>query len=210
MRAAGSRWLLCLTLCFIATGCTNPEPAAPVDPPPEPSLDTAVWEGTWEFNYTLVRLVGATEEETDFRPGQAIRRIWQVTAGCEDRPCNSQISATNPEEPDAGMVVSEVTYDSGSYQIHQTFDTEVTNACRAGDGTVHPDAFEATNTVEVVPEDYEVREGRAVVTRMRAVKRTEFLPKDEFATAGGTCERKSAEWEATVVPLDGLPLDGQG
>jgi hypothetical protein len=193
---------------LLLTGCANrPTPQASrspsASPEASPSLETATWEGTWEFNYTLIQLVGATEEETTFQPGHKIRRIWEVTPGCEDRPCNSEITATNPDDPEAGEVVSTVTYDDGVYRINQTFPPEISNACRAADGRVIEQAFEATNTVEVTPVDFEVRDGRAVVTEMSAVKTTAFLPKGEAAGAGGTCEPKSAEWEATVTPVAG-------
>ena len=186
------------------TACANraaPEPRATASPRQRLTLQSARWEGSWEFNYTLVRLVGATEEETTFQPGNKIRRIWEVKPGCEDRPCNSEISATNPDDPQAGSVVSTVTYEDGVYRIHQTFPPEVSNACRAAVGTLIPQAFEATNTVEVTPTDFEVRNGRAVVSQMSAVKRTAFTPKGPAAGAGGTCEPKSAEWEATVTPI---------
>jgi hypothetical protein len=201
-RLAGLGLVLALAGCG---GAENPEPtpSASATASEEPSLETARWEGTWEFNYTLTRLVGATEEETSFQPGNKIRRIWEVTPGCEDRPCNSEISATNPDEPGSGAVVSTVTYDDGVYRINQTFPPEVSNACKAADGRVIPQAFEATNTVEVTPTDFEVRDGSAVVTEAAATKRTAFLPKGDAATAGGTCEPKSAEWEATVTPVAG-------
>lgn len=197
-----------LTAALLLGGCfNNPVPetqASPTAPAqPEPSLENARWEGAWEFNYTLIRLVGATEQETTFQPGNRIRRIWEVKPGCDDRPCNSEITATNPDEPQAEPVVSVVTYDRGTYSIVQNFPPEVSNACRGADGTVIPQAFEATNTVEVTPTDFEVRDGVAVVTEMAAVKRTAFIPKPEAAEAGGTCEPKSAHWEATVTPLDG-------
>jgi hypothetical protein len=195
-------------LVALATGCgrtaePDPAPSASATASAEPTLETARWEGTWEFNYTLTRLVGATEEETSFQPGNKIRRIWEVTPGCEDRPCNSEISATNPDEPEAGAVVSTVTFDEGVYRINQTFPPEVSNACKAADGRIIQQAFEATNTVEVRPTDFEVRDGRALVTEMTATKRTAFIPKGEAADAGGTCEPKSAEWAATVTPVAG-------
>ncbi|HEX2054548.1 MAG TPA: hypothetical protein VHJ78_12590 [Actinomycetota bacterium] len=192
--------LLALAACA-PRPAPEPRRSATPSPPQQATLETARWEGTWEFNYTLVRLVGATEEETSFQPGNKIRRIWQVRPGCDDRPCNSEISATNPDDPNAGEVVSTVVYDNGVYRINQTFPPEVSNACRAADGRVIPQAFEATNTVEVTPEDFEIRDGRAVVTEMSAVKRTAFTPKGEAVDAGGTCEPKSAEWEATVTPV---------
>jgi hypothetical protein len=206
--APGLRRLAAAALgALVCTGCwqnvPDPEPAASAVPRvrEEANLETARWEGTWEFNYTLTRLVGATEEETTFQPGNQIRRIWTVTPGCEDRPCNSEISATNPDEPDAGEVVSTVTYENGVYRIVQTFPPEVSNACRAADGSVIPEAFEATNTVEVTPTDFEVRDGVAVVTEMSALKETAFTPKGPAVDAGGTCEPKRAEWEATVTPV---------
>lgn len=201
---AGLILLVCLAGCGAQQGADDPEPSA--SPSPEntgPTLETARWEGRWEFNYTLTRLVGATEEETSFQPGNKIRRIWDVTPGCDDRPCNSEISATNPDEPGSGAVMSVVSYDSGVYRINQTFPSEVTNSCRGSDGTLIPQAFEATNTVEVTPTDFEVKDGRSVVTRMTATKRTAFIPKGASATAGGTCEPKSAEWEATVTRVEG-------
>lgn len=205
---AGRRLLAAAALGTLLTaGCwqnvPEPEPTASASPSPgeDATLETARWEGTWEFNYTLTRLVGATEEETTFQPGNQIRRIWTVTPGCEDRPCNSEISATNPDEPDAGAVVSTVTYENGLYRIVQTFPPEVSNACRAADGTVIPEAFEATNTVEVRPVDFEVRDGAAVVTEMAATKTTAFTPKGPAVDAGGSCEPKRAEWEATVTPV---------
>ena len=207
MAAPLARRLGVLSLMFVLAGCSGsaddpqPSPSPSSSAEAAPTLETARWEGRWEFNYTLVRLVGATEEETSFEPGNKIRRIWEVTPGCEDRPCNSEISATNPDEPDAGAVVSTVTYDDGVYRIDQTFPPEVSNSCRAADGRVIPQAFEATNTVEVRPTDFEVRDGRAVVTEMTATKRTAFLPKGDAATAGGSCEPKSAEWAATVTPI---------
>ncbi len=193
---------------LVLSACSNkPVPRAATSPSArtqiEPSLETAVWKGTWEFNYTLVRLVGATEQETTFQPGNKIRRIWEVTPGCDDRPCNSEISATNPDEPEAEAVVSMVNYDNGVYRINQTFPPEVGNACRAADGTLIPQAYEATNTVEVKPTEFEVENGKGVVTKMSAVKRTAFTPTGAAATAGGTCEPKSAEWEATVTPVAG-------
>lgn len=208
MAAALTRRLVLLGLVLALAGCggnEKPEPTPSASPTAseEPTLETARWEGTWEFNYTLTRLVGATEEETSFQPGNKIRRIWEVTPGCDDRPCNSEISATNPDEPDAGAVVSTVTYDDGVYRINQTFPPEVSNACKGADGKVIPQAFEATNTVEVTPTDFAVRSGSAVVTKATATKRTAFLPKGEAATAGGTCEPKSAEWAATVTPVAG-------
>lgn len=192
--------LVVLSACFNQP-VAEPKSSASASAEKEPSLETATWEGKWEFNYTLVRLVGATEEETNFEPGNKIRRIWEVRPGCSNRPCNSEISATNPDEPDAGAVVSTVMYEDGVYRINQTFPPEVSNACRGADGTVIPQAFEATNTVEVKPEDFEVKDGHAGVTRMSAVKRTAFTPKGAAASAGGTCEPKSAEWEATVTPV---------
>jgi hypothetical protein len=192
---------------LLTAGCwqnvPEPEPTTSASPPTRegPTLETSRWEGTWEFNYTLTRLVGATEEETTFQPGNKIRRIWTVTPGCDDRPCNSEISATNPDEPEAGAVVSTVTYENGVYRIVQTFPPEVSNACRAAGGTVIPEAFEATNTVEVTPTDFEVRDGEGVVTQMSATKTTAFTPKGPAIDAGGTCEPKRAEWEATVTPV---------
>lgn len=193
-----------LLAALLLAACFN-APVPEAEPSPavseaEPSLDTALWEGRWEFNYTLVRLVGTTQEETSFEPGNKIRRIWEVRPGCDDRPCNSEITATNPDEPEAEAVVSVVDYADGTYRIVQNFPPEVSNSCRGEDGTVIPQAFEATNTVEVTPTDFEVRDGRAVVTEMAAVKRTAFTPKPEAAEAGGTCEPKSAHWEATVTP----------
>ncbi len=201
-----ARRLAVIALVATLAGCArspDPEPTPSASPSPEQeaSLETAVWEGTWEFNYTLVRLIGATQEETSFQPGNKIRRIWEVTPGCEDKPCNSEIAATNPDEPAGGAVLSTVTYDAGVYKINQTFPPEVSNSCRGADGTVIPQAFEATNTVEVTPTDFEVKDGRAVVTQMTATKRTAFLPKGDAQAAGGTCEQKSAEWEATVTPV---------
>ena len=97
-----------LVLLATLAGCgARRRPTTPSRPLPAPESRThrskpRVWEGRWEFNYTLIRLVGATEEETSFQPGNKIRRIWEVTPGCDDRPCNSEISATNPDEPDGG------------------------------------------------------------------------------------------------------------
>ncbi len=206
MAAAVVRRLVALAVLVALAGCartavpeSSPSPSAV--PEAEPALETSIWKGRWEFNYTLVRLVGATEEETTFEPGNKIRRIWEVTPGCEDRPCNSEISATNPDDAQAGAVVSTVAYENGVYRINQIFPPEVSNACRAADGRVVPQAFEATNTVEVTPTDFEVIDGVGVVTQMTATKRTSFIPKAEAASAGGTCEPKSAEWEATVVPV---------
>ncbi len=201
-----ARRLAAIALVATLAGCarsadTDPTPSASPSPKEEASLETAVWEGRWEFNYTLVRLVGATQEETSFQPGNKIRRIWEVTPGCEDRPCNSEISATDPDEPDGGAVVSTVTYDAGIYKIGQTFPPEVSNSCKGSDGKVIPQAFEATNTVEVTPTNFEVKDGKAVVTQMKATKRTAFMPKGEAEAAGGTCEQKSAEWAATVTPM---------
>lgn len=208
MAAKVARRLVTLATLIALAGCartavpeSSPSPSAA--PEEEPALETSIWKGRWEFNYTLVRLVGATEEETTFEPGNKIRRIWEVTPGCEDRPCNSQISATNPDDPQAGAVVSTVAYDGGVYRIDQIFPPEVSNACKAADGRVIPQAFEATNTVEVTPTDFEIDDGVGVVTRMKAAKRTAFIPKQAAASAGGTCEPKSAEWEATVVPVTG-------
>lgn len=202
---------MALALLLVAlAGCArtaDPDPTPSTSPSAEAeaSLETAVWEGTWEFNYTLVRLVGATQEETSFQPGNKIRRIWEVKPGCDDKPCNSEISATDPDEPEGGAVVSTVTYDAGVYKISQTFPSEVGNSCEGSDGKVIPQAFEATNTVEVTPTDYEVEDGRAVVTEMTATKRTAFIPKGEAAAAGGSCEPKSAEWAATVTPVAAAP-----
>ncbi|CAN5826541.1 hypothetical protein BH23ACT12_BH23ACT12_01010 [soil metagenome] len=205
MAARLARRIAFLGLVVALSGCARTATREPSDstssnPEAEATLETSIWEGRWEFNYTLVRLVGATEEETTFEPGNKIRRIWEVTPGCDDKPCNSEISATNPDEPGAGAVVSTVTYDDGVYRINQIFPPEVSNACKAGDGRIIPQAFEATNTVEVTPTDFEVRDGVGRVTQMTATKRTSFIPKAEAATLGGTCEPKSAEWEATVVP----------
>lgn len=202
LRAAGVCLLVALASCA-RTATPEPSPTASLPAEEEPTLETSRWEGRWEFNYTLLRLVGATEEETTFEPGNKIRRIWEVTPGCADRPCNSEISATNPDEPDAGAVVSTVTFEEGVYRIDQIFPPEVSNSCRAADGRIIPQAFEATNTVEVTPTDFEVQDGIGVVTRMTATKRTSFVPKAEAAEAGGTCEPKSALWEATVVPVAG-------
>lgn len=182
------------------SNASDPEPSPAASPSVEPSLENAIWEGTWDFNYTLIRLVGATPEETDFEPGNQIQRIWAITPGCPDRPCASEVSATNPAEPEAGAAVSVVTYENGVYRIEQNFPPEITNACRGADGTVIDSAFVATNTVEVTPTDFEVQDGRTVVTRMTAIKRTTFAPTAEAAAAGGTCEQKYAEWEATVTP----------
>ncbi len=194
--------MVALVGCGAQQAAEDPEPSASASPSSsEPTLETARWEGRWEFNYTLTRLVGATEEETSFQPGNKIRRIWDVKPGCDDRPCNSEISATNPDEPGSGAVVSVVTYDAGVYRINQTFPPEVTNSCKGSDGTLIPQAFEATNTVEVTPTEFEVKDGAGVVTAMKATKRTAFTPKGTAATAGGTCEPKSAEWEATVTPV---------
>lgn len=191
-----------LAACGAQQAAEDPEPSASASPSGSaPTLATARWEGRWEFNYTLTRLVGATEQETTFQPGNKIRRIWEVKPGCDDRPCNSEISATNPDEPGSGAVVSVVTYDNGVYRISQTFPPEVTNSCIGADGRLIPQAFEATNTVEVTPTEFEVKDGIGVVTAMTATKRTAFTPKGAAATAGGTCEPKSAEWEATVTPV---------
>lgn len=206
MAAAVARRLAVLALLAALAGCARtpvPEPSPSPLLEEEPTLETSIWEGRWEFNYTLVRLVGATEQETSFQPGNKIRRIWEVTPGCEDRPCNSEISATNPDEPEAGAVESTVTYDDGVYRINQTFPPEVSNACQAADGRIIPQAFDATNTVEVTPTSFEIKDGVGVVTEMTATKRTSFNPNENAAGAGGTCEPKSAEWEATVVPATG-------
>ena len=149
--AAGLKRFVAIGLLAL-TACANraaPEPKTrgAASPQQRHSLATARWEGTWEVNYTLVRLVGASEEKTSFQPGNKIRRIWEVTPGCDDRPCNSEISATNPDDPQAGSVVSTVNYQEGVYRIVQTFPLEVSNACRAAVCTVYTQAIESMNNV---------------------------------------------------------------
>ena len=148
-----------------------------------------------------MKLDGIEETETQFTVGSKIGRVWEVTPGCDEGPCNAEILATDPDRPDVPPTKSVVTYDGGSYRITQTFAPEPQHGCTAGNGRVIPGAFEATNAVEVKPTKFEKAGGKAVVTERFAVKTTTFRPTGSASGAGGTCIPKSAVWEGPVKRL---------
>lgn len=177
--------------------------ASPVSSPQaRPSIEQANWSGRWEFNYTLTGIDGVTAGETPFTLGSQIRRFWEVTPGCLEGPCNSEIVGTDPDHPSSGEVSSVVTYHEGSYRITQNFPPEPQQGCTGTDGRLIPGAFEATNVVEATPTEFEVREGKSVVTELTSTKVTTFTPTGAAEQAGGTCTLKTATWEGTVLPLD--------
>lgn len=195
------RWLATGLVMFAALSqCSSPTPADIRSPSESFSIDDARWEGTWEFSYTLTELDGVSDEESRFEVGSEIRRIWQVEPECPSGPCNVTILATDPDDSLAPEVESSAIYDSGVYRVTEAFAPVPEDACRAGDGEIIPGAFTATNSVEVEPTDFEVRDGRPLVTEATSTKRTSFEPIDEVADEGGTCTTKIATWEATVVP----------
>lgn len=189
-------------LILLAAGmqCSSPTPADISSPSPSFSIQEARWEGTWEFRYTLQELEGVTDEETQFQVGSEIRRIWEVSPQCETGPCNVDVRATDPDDPLAPAVESAALYDSGVYRVTEAFDPVLEDACRAADGEIIPAAFNATNAVEVMPTEFEVRDGVPMVTEATSTKQTAFTPTEEVAGRGGTCVTKTAKWEGPVVP----------
>jgi hypothetical protein len=163
-------------------------------------VSEARWEGRWEFDYTLTRLEGVSEDSSGFRVGSTIRRVWDVTPECSSGPCNAAISATDPDVPASDPIPATVTYDNGVYQTSQTFPPIHTQRCRGADGKELEASFEATNLVEVRPSRAERSSSGAVVAELTATKSTTFNPTGEAATAGGSCNLKAAVWEGTVVP----------
>lgn len=195
------RWLAPgLVMLAALSHCSSPTPADIRSPSESFSIDDARWDGTWEFTYTLTELDGVSDEESRFEIGSEIRRIWQIEPECPSGPCNVTILATDPDDPLAPEVESSAIYDSGVYRVTEAFAPVPEDACRAEDGEIIPGAFTATNSVEVEPTDFEVRDGRPIVTEATSTKRTSFEPIDEVAGKGGTCTTKIATWEATVVP----------
>ena len=188
----------------MASSCGNEGAIRDPAPPPSPagalSLEDAQWEGRWKFEYALVKLDGIEPSETNFTVGSRIGRIWDVRPGCSEGPCNSEITATDPDEPDVPSTRSVVTYDSGSFKITQTFPPEPQHSCTSQSGRVIPGAFEATNAVEVKPTKFQESGGKALVTELVAVKTTTFRPSGRAVGAGGTCVTKMAVWEGRVTP----------
>ena len=199
----GPRALLALLVLAAACGTEgaiedSPSPAASVAS--VLSLEDARWSGKWEFDYALVKLEGVAENETNFTLGSKIGRVWEVTPGCPEGPCTSEILASDPDKPQDAPTKSVINYDGGSYRIIQTFPPEPGQGCVAGNGRVIPAAFEATNAVEVKPTRFVESEGGAVVTELFAVKTTTFRPSGTASGAGGTCVMKTAVWEGPVRP----------
>lgn len=199
-RSALPRIATGLVMLAALTQCSSPTPVDIRSPSESFSIDDARWEGSWEFTYTLTGLDGVLKEESQFEIGSTIRRIWQVEPECPSGPCNVTILATDPDDPLAPEVESAAIYDSGVYRVTEAFAPVPEDACRGEDGEIIPGAFTATNSVEVVPTDFEVRGGRPVVTEATSKKRTSFEPVDDALGKGGTCVTKIATWEATVVP----------
>jgi hypothetical protein len=189
----------------LASSCGNEgaiqDPPAAASPAETLSLEDARWAGRWQFNYALVKLEGIEENETNFTLGSKIGRVWDVTPGCSQGPCNAEIVATDPDRPDLPATKSVITYDRGSYRITQTFPPEPQHGCTSQSGRVIPGAFEATNAVEVKPTKFEETSGNALVTELFAVKTTTFRPSGRATDAGGTCVTKTAVWEGRVTPV---------
>lgn len=180
----------------------SPSPPAP-SPSPTQSIANAKWEGKWLFDYSLVRLDGVAENETAFTLGSRIKRVWEVTPGCENGPCNSVIVATDPEEPDAPPSKSVVVYDhnTGIYRITQTFPPDPSQSCKGANGLAISGAFEATNVVEVKPTKFDSTSGEPLVTELTSTKTTTFKPAGAAASAGGSCTVKTAVWEGPVTKV---------
>ncbi|MEX2551791.1 MAG: hypothetical protein WD627_02145 [Actinomycetota bacterium] len=200
--------LLGLFIVLFATQCGSDatiETLPPSTPSPTSSLslEDAQWAGRWQFDYALVQLEGVAEGETNFTLGSRIRRIWQVTPGCPEGPCNSEILGSDPDKPEIQPARSIATYVEGTYRTTQTFPPEPEQGCRAANGRVIPGAFEASNVVEAKPTKFEETSGKASVTELFAVKTTTFSPTGSAAGAGGTCTRKTAVWEGPVTRLTG-------
>lgn len=175
------------------------------DPAPSPSarevaLEEARWAGTWRFDYSLVRLEGVAEDETNFTLGSRIARVWEVNPGCPEGPCNAEIMASDPSKPDLPATRSVITYQNGIYRITERFPPEPGQGCLTASGRVIPAAFEATNEVEVKPTKFQESEDGAVVTELLSTKTTTFRPTGPAAGAGGTCVVKTAVWEGPVNP----------
>lgn len=197
--------LAALVLTLALSSCGSEGVVTKASPTPsataEPSLANAHWSGRWEFKYTLTKTEGVEQAESPFTVGSQIRRVWDITPGCPDGPCNSEIVGTDPDHPGSGEVRSVVTYHNGSYLISQTFPPEPQQGCTGSDGKSVPGAFEATNVVEAKPTDFERADGRVVVTALASTKVTTFRPTGRAAQAGGTCTVKTATWEGTAIPL---------
>lgn len=197
------RWVACSVMLGVLSQCSSPTPADISSPSASFSIEDARWEGRWEFTYSLTEIEGVSEQESQFEIGSTIRRIWEVTPECSSGPCNVDILATDPDDPLAPEVESSAVYDLGAYRVTEAFPPIPEDACRTDDGEIIPGAFTATNAVEVVPTEFDVRDGRPVVTEASSTKRTSFVPTDEVAGRGGTCITKTANWEGTVVPTTG-------
>jgi hypothetical protein len=202
------RALLGLVIILLATQCGSEGvietlPTAAPSPVQSLSLEDAQWAGTWQFDYALVQLEGVAEGETNFTLGSKIRRIWEVTPGCPDGPCNSEILGSDPDKPEVPPAKSVITFVNGSYRTTQTFPPEPEQGCRAANGRVIPGAFKATNVVEAKPTKFAESGGKASVTELFATKTTTFQPTGTAANAGGSCTTKTAVWEGPVTPLAG-------
>ncbi|MEX2587852.1 MAG: hypothetical protein WD602_07675 [Actinomycetota bacterium] len=197
LRRAGTGLAILLAL----SQCSSPTPADISSPSASASIGDARWEGTWEFTYTLTEIEGVSDQESQFEVGSTIRRIWNLAPQCDTGPCNLEITATDPDDPLAPEVESSAIYDSGVYRVTQAFAPVPEDVCRTDDGEIIPSAFTATNAVEVVPTEFEVRDGSPVVTEATSSKRTSFVPIDAVAGRGGTCVTKTATWEGKVVPI---------
>jgi hypothetical protein len=185
-------------------GAIETLPSAAPSPAPSLSLEDAQWAGRWQFDYALVKLEGVGEGETNFTLGSRIRRIWEITPGCPEGPCNSEILGSDPDKPEIPPAKSVVTYADGSYRTTQSFPPEeAEQGCKAANGRVIPGAFQATNLVEAKPTKFEASGDKASVTELFATKTTTFRPTGSAAGAGGSCTTKTAVWEGPVTPLKG-------
>lgn len=192
-----------MMVAAVACGSQKAPPASSpsASATPGPSAAQAVWKGKWEFKYTLVKMQGVQPTESQFAVGSQIRRVWEITAGCPDRPCNSQIVGTDPDYPQGGQVKSVVSYEDGRYQITQSFPPEPAQGCVGSDNKLIPGAFEATNVVEARPTRFKTVGGRTLVAALSSTKVTTFTPTGPAAGAGGTCTLKTATWQGTASPV---------
>jgi hypothetical protein len=198
---AGSR--AATVLALVLAGCGGGGGAKPQTsrvPSPSPTTD-ARWEGRWEFNYTLTELRGVSEASSSFKIGDKIRRIWEVTPGCDKGACNVEINATNPDDPAGLPVQSVATLGSGSYTITQDFPASQTVTCKGADGKAVTAKFDAGNTVVATPSKFDDSKGGRRVTELVATKTTTFRPTGAAVAAGGECVEQGAIWRGTVSPI---------
>jgi WD40-like Beta Propeller Repeat len=205
-----------LTLLGAACSSNSAEPSTTAPPTSAAPLTTVaastttlpdpasahVVDGTYFATYTVAGYESTGPFFHDADVGDILTtRLWTMTAGCDEGPCDLESSSVNPDLGDLPHIEGQWTYADGVYSHDELLEPDGT--CELDDGSIFDGAFDHHITMTITPTDFVPVDGHWVASLLEGNRIVEGTPSAAAAAAGCTAEfTDEFDVVATLLPPD--------